>query len=458
MGIYPLFFLLLVLGGWLCAIFRGPIWALVTYVFIYFNIPSHQWWGGQVPDLRWSLIAAAILIVSCIIHSSKLSSLKWSQNRPGLILFLLLLLMMMIALVSDRPDLTWQRAYDFFRYVLVFFLIGSILQSLKKFKLFVFVLVGCTSYLAVLAHHYFRGGRLDGVGLPDASDANMLAALVLLLLPLFVAIIVSEKRYLQILTVVSLVIVVNMFIMCGSRGAFMGLIVEVVVGLFLMRQRIGFFRSFVICSLVVGCLLGLMSDEYKDRLLNLGKSSGESTITEQSAGRWEIWSLGFQMVRDNPWGSGGGSFMAMSPDYLPDYLLTGQKENRVRASHNTFLLVLVEQGVLGLIIFLVFLSYQFFLLWRIRRLLQDSNNMSLYMPDGAIMNYNYALTTGLSGFWAASFFIDRLYFEAIYLANALVPVLWNFTVNEHERIHVLERNSEGEKEGTISLQRKADRQ
>jgi len=419
MGIYPLFYLCVVAVGWLAGLLRGPIWALLTYVFVYFNIPAQQWWGGQVPSLRWSFIAAGVLLASCFLHREQLNEITFFRNTLGRILLLLLLWMVLIVPFTPNPEHSWIRVYDFFRYVFIFFLIGKVLTDFLQYRLFLGVILFCTFYLSVLAHHYFTGARLDGIGLPDAADANMLAALVVLVLPFYVAAFFTEKGWVRLLPLGAMVFVLNMFVMCSSRGGFVGLALQMCFALPLLRKQVGLVKTLFCCLLVVGCLYRLMSPQYKARLWNLEqevKSEQEENFGKVSAGRTEIWSYGLQMARDYPLGAGGGAFQALSSRYIPRNLLSGGE----RASHNTFLLVLVEEGMVGLMLFILFLFVQFRILFRT---LRGSRAGPLSAEQKKIVYHIHALLISLAGFWAASFFIDRLYFEGIYLIVALVPVL-----------------------------------
>jgi len=418
MNFYPLFFLGVVSLGWGMSLFRGPIWALVTYIFIYFNIPSHQWWGGQVPYLRWSLIAAIVMLLSSFIHSKKLTSEPWFWNKLGLLLLGFLVLMIVITPFTPDPARSWNRVYDFFRYVFVFFLINKIIVDFNGYRIVLTCFLFCTFYLSVLSRHYFQGSRLDGIGLVDASDANMLAALVLLILPLYVVFMLTEKGWRRILPLIGFIMVTNMFIMCASRGAFVGFIVQCALAIFLLRGRIGIWKSLVACLLVVGCMYLLMSPQYKSRLFGLEKGLQSKSVNmgSISAGRTEIWQYGLRMFKDFPMGAGGGAFQAMSPRYIPDSLLSGGE----RASHNTYLLVLVEQGIFGLLLFLYFLFCQFAIPVRLFNKLKLSK---VPLKNKKPMYHLYAIIVGIAGFWSAAFFIDRLYFEGIYLVVALIPVL-----------------------------------
>ncbi len=418
MDIYPLFFLLVFVIGSAAALLKDPLWGLLVYVYVYYNIPAHQWWGGQLPDFRWSMISAAILLISCFLHKEKLSSLTFRENKVGMCLLALLVLMIVVMPFTPNPDRSWGKIYDFFRYVLIFFVVGKILSDFRRYKFFIGILSFCTFYLTVLAQHYFRGGRLDGVGLPDGSDANMLAALMVLFIPIFVVIGITERGWQRWAAFCALPLVLNTFVMCGSRGAFVGLAVQGVIAVWLLRKKIGTAKALVCCGVVAILLLSLMSDQYRDRLLGMENSIKEGSVTENSAGRWEIWKYGFQMSKDYPLGAGGDSFMAMSPTYIPSYLIG--KDAGVRASHNTYLLVLVEQGYLGILVFMGYLWRQFHALALTRKTLQVYETTDVQKK---IIFHSYALQIALAGFWSAAVFIDRLYFEAIYLVVATSPVL-----------------------------------
>lgn len=418
MDIYPIFFLLVFSFGSVASLLKDPLWGLLVYVYVYFNIPAHQWWGGQLPDLRWSLISAVILLTSCFLHKDKLSSMSWKENKVGLTLFALLALMIIIMPFTPDPTRSWGKIYDFFRYVLIFFVVGKVLSDFRRYKFFIGILCFCTFYLTMLAQHYFHGSRLDGVGLPDGSDANMLAALMVLFIPIFVVIGITERGWQRWAAFAAIPFVLNTFVMCGSRGAFVGLAIQGVIAVWLLRKRIGTSKALICCGVVAVMLFSLMSTQYRDRLLGMENSVKEGSATENSAGRWEIWQYGLEMSKDYPLGAGGDSFMALSPFYIPSQLLSSGVG--VRASHNTYLLVLVEQGYLGIVIFFIYLWRQFRVLALIRKILPVNEVTD---EQKKIVFHSYALQIALAGFWSAAVFIDRFYFEAIYLIVATTPVL-----------------------------------
>ncbi|VVS94003.1 O-antigen ligase family protein [Desulfoluna spongiiphila] len=413
--VYPIFYLLVVVVGWVAGLCRGPFWAVLTYVFVYFNIPSHQWWAASVPSLRWSFLSAGIVLVSCVIHKDQL---KNGMNAPLKALIFLLVLMICIIPLAYNADRSLVRIYDFFRYVLFFYLMCRVIKTFAQYRWFVLAILFHCFFLSLLARHYFSGIRLDGVGLPDASDANMLAALVVLVLPFLVVFLFFGSRFEKVAAFLFTPFILNMFAMTRSRGGFLGLLVAAGVFAWGARRDVDIKKmvlGFVAAAVVV---LGVMDKGYVTRVTRL--FGGEENIEDQSAGRTDIWKYGLRMTKDYPLGCGGGGFSLLSTAYLPDHLI--EKTVGRRASHNTYVLVVTEQGVLGLGIYLVFILLLFKGTRRARSSLHGITGMDKGLWNH-MLAHTYALETGLAGFFTASIFIDRLYFECIYLIAALVPVL-----------------------------------
>ncbi|MGI6656357.1 MAG: O-antigen ligase family protein [Desulfobulbus sp.] len=419
---YPVFFLLASTLGFALGLARGPVYGLMAYVFVYFNIPSNQWWGGYLPDLRWSFLSAGFLTFLMILHSGKLRKVSLSLSRPALYLVLLLLWMCIVVPFSYSPEDAWGRIYDFFRYVYIYILIIMILSDLTRYRLFLYSLIFNFFYLSYLAHSSFGGGRLDGVGLADANDANMFAALLLLIIPFLLQFLLNGSRRERIVSAVTFVMVVNAFMMCGSRGGFVGLFVEMLVFALLTINRKNFVKFTALMCAVLACLFVLIDPDYKARLLSLGEATQEGTATELSSGRADIWKSGIKMLHDYPMGTGGGGFMALSPYYLEEGLIE-QSVGR-RASHNTYLLILVEEGYVGMMIYLCFLLVSCKALLDIRREIKRKQENELSKEQIFIHAQAVALLSSLVGFMGSSFFIDRIYFECIYIFAALAEVIF----------------------------------
>jgi len=412
MSLHALFYLVIVFIGWAASIFLNPLWGLLIYVFVYFNIPQCQWWGYQVPDIRWSFTSAIILVISCLLHYQSLSKIKLISIKSLKWLIALLILMILISPFSPCPK-TWQSVYDFLRYVVIFALIIKIVANHKSYKYFIWLFLIEILYLSYLAHYYYKGGRLDGVGTPDASGADTFSPLLLTSLPILGNLILYGKKVEKIVALLAIPIIINAFIMCASRGAFIGLVCMTIAMISTADKKVRKYMIVIVIIIAVS-LYFLIDQKYKRRLATLFHINSINAAKEVSVGRFEIWQCGLKMLKDYPFGTGGGGFMYLSPKYLPQRLL--ERHVGQRASHNTYLLVLVEQGPLGLFIFLAFLFSIFKSLHKVKQKTLSEEKKHLYYESLAIQS-------SLIGLLIASFFVDRLYFEVLYWLCALAVIL-----------------------------------
>lgn len=431
MPVYPYFFLVVTVAGWAGGLFSGPLYALLAYVFVYFNIPEQQWWGGYVPDLRWSFSSAVVLVLSVVFHYSKGIANPLQKGSGSWLLILYLLWMLITVPFAAFPDQAITRVYDFFRYVLIFCLVLAVVDSCNKLRAYLWMMLLQVGWLSWSARSYFTGERLDGVGPGDAGDANALGVLLLSAIPFLLVFLVRGRKLERIGALLLMPVILNCFAMTRSRGGFFGLAIALFL-IFVFEKDKRIKRILVALSCSAMLLMFFLADQsFKDRLYKIADQDVQSESS--GAGRVGIWKSGILMMPDYPLGAGGGGFMALSPRYLESDLL--EKTVGVRASHNTLLLILVEQGVVGLILFFGF-CYQivrcaFVARKRLRDIISRAPAVGiastrielLYMLCGAF-------SSALAGVLTAGLFVDRLYFEGLYFLSALGPVLGVIAANE----------------------------
>ncbi len=141
---------------------------------------------------------------------------------------------------------------------------------------------------------------------------------------------------------------------------------------------------------------------------------GDIDVQESSAsGRVDAWYEGIQMFIGHPFfGVGTNRFT----------------EHHYLTAHNSFVLVLAENGFFGYMIWLAFVVYCF---WMMARIFKHEPEMDLEGLDDAEVDeiaiawrddraIALTLLISLSGFFAASFFLSRSYVILLYLLAALV--------------------------------------
>lgn len=73
MSIRALLWILGFCGGALLAVSLHPVYGLYIYFLDYYAHPPLRWWGKGLPELRWSLLAAMVLMVAYTVRRSALT-------------------------------------------------------------------------------------------------------------------------------------------------------------------------------------------------------------------------------------------------------------------------------------------------------------------------------------------------------------------------------------------------
>ncbi len=421
MPLRPVAFLILFIFGCLYGL-ANPLISLINYQWIYFVNVENTWWAANLPHLRWGLIAAGFLALSCLFNSSSLSDNNVFKHTPTKLILLFLLYMILISPFAVQKDLHFEYLNKYWKLVVIYLLIIWAVGNYKNYRYLIWSYLIGIFYFGWLTYenrHRMHGGRLEGlfIGGPDCVDANMLGAVLITAVPFLILYLIKGNKVEKILSFCFLPFILNGIILVNSRGAFVGLGMGLLL-LVILTRGIKTKYQLILGSLIcIGMFLYLADPRFWERMDTLSDPS------IHGAGlRMTYWKAGIKMFLERPFGSGGRGFLALSPYYLsPEYLASGFG---VRAVHNTFIQTLVEYGIAGISLFVAFLFLTVKSLNKIRK--------GDYQED----RYNLeatALMTALLSFLTAAIFINRLYSETLYWLCAYAIVLCNIADKErHE--------------------------
>ena len=68
MSLTALFYVLVYFFGLFKALLGKPIFGLYAYFFAFYLHAPSRWWGKGLPDVRWSLLAAAVTLVAIFLR------------------------------------------------------------------------------------------------------------------------------------------------------------------------------------------------------------------------------------------------------------------------------------------------------------------------------------------------------------------------------------------------------
>ncbi len=412
-------FALAFFGCLVLAFTRHPVFGLYAYFASFYIHPPSRWWGAMLPDLRWAFLAGAVTIAAVFLHRQKLTSDHriWMATVPGAALLAFVAWFWVQNLWALDTDSHFRASVQFTKYVVAFYLVYRLAQEEAAVRNILLLHVGGCFFLGLLCAFLGRdmGARLDGVGGPGIDDANTLGMYLATGVVVAATIVLGESGWRRIVAALAVPVMLNGLILTGSRGAFLGMVVGGAV-LFLLRPPR---RTWVfIAAGIVGIAgaVSLMDQKFIDRMFTIKAAALESEEMDSSAeSRWVIIDAQFQMASAYPQGTGHRGTAALSPIYLDERWLTRASPDgpAARSSHNTFMTVLVEQGLLGAAIYVWIVAWGLLAVLRLRRWARRGVPSALVMPAAACC-------TGIAVIWTAGQFTDYLIAEVQFWLFALL--------------------------------------
>jgi hypothetical protein len=313
---------------------------------------------------------------------------------------------------------SWYWTVVILKLVLLYALIPATVRTPAHFDLFSAAHIGGATYWGYKAWDDPKrsAGRLKDVGGPDTQNENQAAGHLLTVLP-FVAVYAfsAKRRVTQGLILLCGAFIVNVFILCNSRGATVGLLAAIGAAILIAGKG----RRIKLIGVGMAGLLMLLY------LADSRFISRQQTTVEHRDGasedRMASWMAGIKLMRDFPLGGGGRAFHILSPRYIPE--IVNEHRGEERSVHNTYIQAGDEWGIQGLFFWSAFIGSTFLLLRRSRK-------MSVGEPW-----YFYrfmAIELALVGTLVAGVFTSRLYGESVYWMCALAFSLHRMYVTARE--------------------------
>jgi putative inorganic carbon (hco3(-)) transporter len=331
-----------------------PSWSVALYMLTFFGAPHLWWWGKDLPELRYALIAGVIMMVAVGLHSAAKTGRPEGLRLPSLAaLGMVVNATFVNFFIASRPDVSMEGYVELLKFVALYFLLAGSIRDRKDMRLILVAMALGAAYIGyevtINERGDFNAGRLEGVGAPGADTANALASMLLLVLPLIGSLFIDGKLWQKALVVIAAPLALNVVILCNSRGAFLGLIGGAAVFLFLARgeTRKKAARVLVLGGVALYMLLG--DPEILDRFTTTFVGAEERD--RSAANRIEFWTAGVLMLRDYPLGDGGGAFKYV---HAKEFLEEAGSKQQARSLHNGYLTEATDWGVQGLVLKLVF--------------------------------------------------------------------------------------------------------
>lgn len=286
------------------------------------------------------------------------------------------------------------------------------------------VLVLCALILARGAVSGYSGGRAEDAG--TMYDPNDLAYVLVTMTPLAIAFLLNAKSAMSRgLFAVLVATLIGATLLTQSRGGLLGLLTVVVLMAFVpmkvaasrtqrqsgptLRARLAILLAVASIGSVVWTQLPLSAQQRFSTLLHL--SSDYNLNPDDRNGRGAIWIRGLKATSERPLGYGPQSYLMVDAKF-------GGKFN---VAHNSFLQVLVELGVAGLILFLRIYFLSFRGLQRVRAKLMSRRMITPERAEQAL--FARALQFSLAGNLVSGFFLAEAYLQVLWVTFGVCMAL-----------------------------------
>jgi O-Antigen ligase len=414
MSLTALVFLGVFALGSLLALVRYPIFGLLTYLWVFYNPPTERWWGSELPDLRWALVAGVIALVSAWRIHVPLSRPPWHANwGVGLLILFTIWLWVQNAWALDGAQQLFLSIL-FTKYIVVFYIVYRIVHDEKSLTLFFWAnVIGCFIW-GWDAYHATVSGRLEAIGGTDVSGANGASMQLLVGLILAGFLFLGQRGIKRWLLLVIIPFILNAIILTATRGAFVAMVTSGLAAFFFARRPYRL-RVYAISTLAILLLFRLGNDLFWQRMGTL-EATQEQQMEKSAQSRLVIARANWARAKEYVFGVGHRGNEILSRDFLQEEYLV--KSTGTRAAHNTSMAILVDHGFPGAAVFIAFLVWAIGSLWRLNFSAKQSLNHQLHL-------YAAAIGPGLIACFVAGQFTNFLKAEVQIWLVALMVVLYN---------------------------------
>lgn len=281
---------------------------------------------------------------------------KIRRPTPGHVVMILFVTMAALSyLWSLFPEGTLVQVFSYFQLLAMVWLIWELAprarQQVHLMQAYVLgtLVSGIDTLYLFLSKQEATYQRYAGAGL----DANDLGLIMALSIPVSYYLLIESKGWMTWVYRLQLILAGTTILLTASRGATLASIVALTIvpltlGRLAGRQKIAVVLT---ASLLTGGALLYVPASSWERLSTVPSEFEQGTFT----GRTVIWKAGWELFRSHPFlGVGTNAFRLVVSRILAEPIHLDNPEPAPPA-HNTFLSILVEQGVIGLTLFCVLL-------------------------------------------------------------------------------------------------------
>lgn len=383
-------------------------WMICGYLFVEYVRPQSI--IPAIDILPWASLFILLSLIGAVIDPS----VKWVSASASKWMVLYLVIVFLSITGADYRDWSYRMLDRIYTWVIIYFLIISIVNTPKRLFIFlaVFVIASFKISLGLAIVWAQRGFAFTDWGLQGPpgffTNSGELAIQMSVFFPIGYIIATRLKSYVskKIFYILALMPVTAAMVILGasSRGAQLALAAQLLIMFYKQIFRI---KTLIPVVIIFAAAFHFLPEEQKQRF-------SESGTDKTSQQRLHYWKGGWEMLNEHPLlGVGYYNF----PPYFQDHYRHLVLYERAQLPHNIFVQVGAELGYAGLIVYLMLMLNSFFSAKKMRVVPKNCPDLMTRLP--------WALNVSIVGFFVAGQFVSVVYYPFLWIHLAIIAVLGN---------------------------------
>jgi probable O-glycosylation ligase (exosortase A-associated) len=335
---------------------QTPFWGVLLYYSLAVLRPQHLWDWALDGNVRWSLMAAMITLVSFWLHLSRIITRSAFNGMVTLIIGYALLVMFS-TIMAFNPQIAQGWAIEYAKVLIIAVVASMVIEHFWQIKVLALMILLMLGYIAweINFLYFFRGGRLNifhyGYGGLDNNGAGLLLAMGI---PFAYCFAMGPARgiwrWWPAASALIGLILIHAVMMTYSRGAMLASAVGILWVLIHHRPRWQSAGAAIALVLVLSVMAG---PEISSRFF----STANFRTDASAQSRFGSWAAAWQMAWENPiLGKGIRNSNQYSQNYGAD--------KAGRTIHNQYLQIAADTGIPAATLYLGMLGFG---MWNFRR-------------------------------------------------------------------------------------------
>lgn len=356
------------------------------FLFLLFTVSYFLHLTSRIPALgfaRFDLILMALIGLVIFLSRPGARADHERFNTTNRLLWLIGMILLSLPLVEWPGSVIRFGLENYAKAAAFFFFMVALVDTEKKLKEFMWVFILCqtfrviepaylhitTGYWGNRAYSMVGGtqsvlNRLSGAP-HDVVNANQLAWLIVSMIPFIFYLGWRRSTVLKLAALATAPIFLNVLLLTGSRSGLLSLAAVVIAMILLEKNK---FRGLVIGGVLIATLGMLIAGELSSDLKVRYLSTFDRNLTggDTAQGRIKGIEQDLPTILNRPFfGHGLGTSKEVSANFL---------EGRAQPAHNLYVEILQELGVVGFILFMLYIKEIVSSLSQAKRMLTESSN------------------------------------------------------------------------------------